>query len=233
MSTPYPPHVHSYQFTHKVDSTNSNGTLPGRFANAVAEDVQDRVLDAITLLDFASCASALRMYVVGLQAYKSGDPMLSDFRGVPLVDVDAFLKSVDFEDVGGDLEVSGVVMEDRVVFPFKHDIVSLGVRPIVTVFTTPVELVGKPAPCPDFSLVSEDSTVSKGYLVTIGTRAMPDILRVIFNVMGCMAMPGGSPVRMDYASMMLKRLQKKRKLAGDSDDRDATEEGEVESVGSP
>ena len=201
-----------------------------RFANAVADDLDDRVLDAITLLDFASCASALRMYVVGLQAYKTGDPLLSDFRGVPLVDVDAFLKSVDFEDIGGDLEVSGVVLEDRVVFPFKHEIVSIGAKPIVTVFTTPVEFSGKPAPCPDFSLVSDDSTVSKGYLVTIGTRTIPDILRVVFNVMGCMAMPGGSPVRMDYASMMLKRMQKKRKLVGDGD---GTEEGEVDSVGSP
>ena len=193
----------------------------------MADDTQDRVLDSITLLDFASCASALHLYVVGLQAYKTGDPMLSDFRGVPLVDVDAFLKSVDFEDVGGDLEVSGAVMEDRVIFPFKHEIVSIGARPIITVFTTPVEFIGKPAPCPDFSLVSEESSVGKGYLVTIGTRAMPDILRVVFNVKGCMTMPGGSPVRMDYASMMLARAQKKRKLVGDEDE---AEEGEV---GSP
>ncbi len=199
----------------------------------MSDELDDRVLDAITLLDFASCASALRMYVVGVQAYKTGDPMLSDFRGVPLVDVDVFLKSVDFEDIGGDLEVSGVVMEDRVVFPFKHEIVSLGARPIVTVFTVPVEFNGKIAPCPDFSLVSEDSTVSKGYLVTIGTRMIPDILRMVFNVMGCMSMPGGSPVRMDYASMVLKRMQKKRKLLGDGVGGDAAEEGEVESVGSP
>ena len=194
----------------------------------MAEDVQDRVLDAITLLDFASCASALRMYVVGVQAYKSGDPMLSDFRGVPLVDSDVFLKSVDFEDVGGDLEVGGVVMEDRVVFPFKHEIVSLGGRSVVTVFTTPVESVGKPAPCPDFSLISEESTVGKGYLVTIGTKTIPDILRIVFNVKGCMAMPGGSPVRMDYASMMLMRSQKKRKLVTDG-----AEDGEVDGAESP
>ena len=194
----------------------------------MAEDVQDRVLDAITLLDFASCASALRMYVVGVQAYKSGDPMLSDFRGVPLVDSDVFLKSVDFEDVGGDLEVGGVVMEDRVVFPFKHEIVSLGGRSVVTVFTTPVESVGQPAPCPDFSLISEESTVGKGYLVTIGTKTIPDILRIVFNVKGCMAMPGGSPVRMDYASMMLMRSQKKRKLVTDG-----AEDGEVDGAESP
>lgn len=152
------------------------------------------------------------MYVVGVVAYKSGDPMLSDFRGVPLVDSNTFLKSVDFEDVGGDLEVGGVVMEDRVVFPFKHEIVSLGTRPIVTVFTTPSAFNGKTAPCPDFSLVSEGAAVGKGYFVTIGTRAMPDILRVVFNVMGCMTLPGGAPLRVDYASVTMQRMEKRRKL---------------------
>ena len=164
--------------------------------------------DAITLLDFASCASALRMYVVGAVAYKSGDPMLSDFRGVPLVDSDAFLKSVDFEEVGGDLEMGEVVMEDRVVFPFKHEIVSLGAKPVVTVFTTPSAFIGRPVPCPDFSLVSEGGAVGKGYFVTIGTKAIPDILRLVFNVMGCIAQPGNAPVRVDYAQ----RMEKRRKL---------------------
>lgn len=177
-----------------------------RFSNSVAQDPQDCVEDAITLLDFASCASALRMYVVGAVAFKSGDPMLSDFRGVPLVDSDAFLKSVDFEDVGG--EMGEVVMEDRVVFPFKHEIVSLGAKPIVTVFTSASAFVGVPAPCPDFSLVSEGGAVGKGYLVTIGTRAIPDILRLVFNIMGCMAQPGNAPVRVDYTQ----RMEKRRRL---------------------
>ena len=154
------------------------------------------------------------MYVVRAVSYKPGDPMLSDFRGVPLVDSDAFLRSVDFEDVGGDLEAGGVVMEDRVVFPFKHEIVSLGARPIVTVFTTPSPFVGKPAPCPDFSLVSEGCAVGKGYFVTIGTREIPDILRLVFNIMGCMSLPGGHPVRVDYTAVMEKRMEKRRRLMG-------------------
>ena len=94
----------------------------------------------------------------------------------------------------------------------------------MAVFTTPVEMTGKSAPCPDFSLISEESSVGKGYLVTIGTHAMPDILRMVFNVKGCMAAPGGSPVRMDYALM---RTQRKRKLASDDG---GSEDGEV---GSP
>ncbi len=161
--------------------------------------------------------------MVGVASYKSGDPMLSDFRGVPLVDSDAFLKSVDFEDVGGDLEAGGVVMEDRVIFPFKHDIVSLGSKPIVTVFTQPSVFPGSAAPCPDFSLASEGVAVGKGYLVTIGTHAMPDILRLVFNVMGCLVLPGGAPVRVDYTS----RMEKRRKLM------DGSVVSEPDDVGSP
>jgi hypothetical protein len=174
----------------------------------VGEDLEDRVLDAITLLDFASSASALRLYVVGVQTYKSGerDPLLCDFRGVPLVDVDTFLKSVDFEEIG---EVG-----NQAVFPFKHEIASLGAGPIVTVFTNPIEQVGLPAPCPDFSLVSEASAV-KGYLVTIGTEEMPDIFKMVFNIMGYTTMTGASPVRTDYASAMAMRMEKKRKLLED------------------
>jgi hypothetical protein len=182
-----------------------------RFSNAVGAELSDKAFDAITLLDFASSASSLWMYVVGVSAYKNSDPMLSDFRGVPLVDVDTFLESVDFEDG----ETGGVVMEDKVVFPFKHDIVSLKAKAVVTVFTSTVVSAGTPAPCPDFALVSEACAVAKGYVVTIGTRAMPDMFRFVFNVMGCSVMPGGTPVRMDYATAALERSNKRRKTLGD------------------
>jgi hypothetical protein len=198
-----------------------------RYAN-VLEDGEDDVFQAITLLDLASCASALSMYVVGVQSgySKTKDPALGDFRGVPMVDVDQFLRSVDFEAQEDEM----VVMGDRVVFPFKHEIVGFGeARPCVTVYTKPVtDVQGKVAPCPDFSLLSEDLGVSKGYTVTIGTKEFPDIVKVVFNVMGCMASAAGSPVRLDYAAQMAKRLQKKRKMAGEGGD-DASEEGEVAS----
>ena len=204
-----------------------------RFSNSVSDDVDERELDSITLLDFSSSAGALWMYVVGCQAYKTGDPLLSDFRGVPLVDVDEFLKCVDFDDSGSGGESGSVVMEDRVVFPFKHDIVSLGTRPIVTVFTKPVVALNlsKPAPCPDLSLVSEDSPVAKGYLVTIGTRAIPDILRVVFNASGFISQVSKDTlVRMDYASVAMARLIKRRRLSGEvaSPDVDAVSEAGVE-----
>ena len=201
-----------------------------RYAN-VAGDGEDEVFQAITLLDFASCADALAMYVVGVQnSYsKSKDPALGDFRGVPLVDVDRFLKSVDFEAKGSDEEM--VVMSDRVVFPFRHEIAGCGDGlPCVTVFTKPVvDVSGKAPPCPDFSLLSEELSVGKGYFVTIGTKELPDIVRMTFNVMGCMSSAAGNPVRLDYASQLAKRMQKKRKeIEGDGE----MEEGGSE-AGSP
>lgn len=176
-------------------------TFKTRFSNAVS---QDCIEDAITLLDFASSASALRLYVVGVAAFKAGDPLLSDFRGVPLVDSDAFLKSVEFESESVESRT-----ESRAVFPFNHGIVSLDAKPVVTVFTTPSAFAGTPAPCPDFSLVSEGTAVGKGYLVTIGTPEVPDILRLVFNALGFVTLPpGGAPVRVDYSA----RTEKRRKL---------------------
>ena len=183
-----------------------------KYANVVTEEGEDGVLQAITLFDFASCANALGVYVVGVQSNfsKSKDPVLGDFRGVPLVDVDAFLKSVDFGEVGGVMREDLVIKEDRVVFPFKSDIAGLGgQQALATVFMSPVvDVPGKPAPCPDFSLLSEGLSVGKGHLVTIGTKEFPDIVRVVFNIMGFMSSASGNPVRLDYT----KRFEKKRKL---------------------
>ena len=194
-----------------------------RYANVVG-DGEDEVFKAITLMDIASCADALAMYVVGVQSSysKSKDPALGDFRGVPVVDVDKFLKSVDFEDSEGEM----VVMRDRVVFPFKSEIVGFGDGvPCITVFTKLVtEAPGLPAPCPDFSLLSEELSVGKGYSVAIGTKEIPDIVTLVFNVMGCMSSAAGTPVRLDYASQTAKRLEKKRKLLELSGERGASDE---------
>jgi len=176
-----------------------------RYANVL--EGEDDVTQAITLFDFASCASALGVYVVAAQGgfTKSKDPALGDFRGVPLVDVDQFLQCVQFE--------GATVTDGKVVFPFGSEIAGLGENPLVTVLTAPVKDVsGAIPPCPDFSLlVSEGLAVGKGYVVQIGTEELQDIVQVVLNVMGCMSSASGTPVRLDYASLMAKRLEKKRK----------------------
>ena len=186
------------------------------------DDEEELVVRAITMYDFASCADSLGVYVVCARFFKTGDPSLGDFRCVPLVDVESFLKSVDFEGNGTE---DAVITEDRIVFPFKHDIVDLP-RPIVTVWTNPVTAALlllesssppdlSPPPCPDFSLLSEECAVTRGYLVTIGTKEDPEILRFVFNVMGCQCSVG-SVQRVQYSgqkrkeSAMLMALKKRR-----------------------
>ena len=162
---------------------------------------EELVTDAITLFDFASAANALYVYVVSVPSFKSRDPALSDFLGVPIIDSNQFLKSIEF----GSAE-DGEVTDDRAVFPFRHPIVNLSDRPIVTVLTAPVfNATGPSALCPDFALMSEVCAVSKGYLVTIGTEDMPEVLRVVFNAMGCQFSPNGTPSRLDYAARLGKR----------------------------
>lgn len=165
-----------------------------RFANKPGSTQED-VLDAITLLDFASSASALYLYVVSTRTFKN-DIGLSDYRGVPLVDANRFLSCVSFEE--------GEELEGEATFPLNFSIAGLE-KPFATVSVAPLSLDAAPAPCPDFSLLSEDCTVSKGYFLTIGTDAAPDILRLVFNVMGCQSQ--SSHQRLDY----LQRAQRKRK----------------------
>ena len=213
-----------------------------RHANIVpkeGEEVAELVQQAITLFDFASAAGALSVYAVCCRYFKTGDPNLGDFKGVPLVDVDLFLQSVDFHGMlqeGEDGEVgegvSADILEDRVIFPFKHEICNLGGKAFVTVWTNPItpslllnsaeppELV--PAPAADFSILSEDCSVAKGYLVTIGTKEDPDILRFVLNVMGCQrSVAGGSGQRVDYSSKKRKQspvllaLLSKRQAGGE------------------
>jgi hypothetical protein len=83
---------------------------------------------------------------------------------------------------------------------------------------------GLPAPCPDFSLLSEELSVGKGYSIAIGTKEIPDIVTLVFNVMGCMSSAAGTLVRLDYASQTAKRLEKKRKLLELSGERGASDE---------
>lgn len=166
-----------------------------KFANKPGS-TQDDILDAITLFDFASSASALHLYVVATRTYKN-DLGLSDYRGVPLVDTNKFLSSISFED--------GEELDTEVAFPLNFPISGLE-KPFATVTLSPLKLTpGLPAPCPDFSLLGEDCAVTKGYFLTIGTSEAPDILRLIFNVMGCQN--AGSHQRLDY----LQRAQRKRK----------------------
>jgi len=204
----------------KSGSSGSSESAPGSpCASSVAEGgvaadgsavvADETVLDAITFFDFASAAGALCVYVVSVQHYKTGDLALADFRGVPLVDVNEFTKGIDMSKRIREKE-DGETLEEQEVFEFGSEIPSLAKNPLVTVSTTPVthsQSSGVPAPCPDFSLMSEACAVKKGYLVTLGSSEFPDALRLVFNVMGCQSASVQAMRRMDYAA----RAASKRK----------------------
>lgn len=174
-----------------------------KFANIPRCSLYD-VQDAITLFDFASAAEALYVYVTSVSSFKARDPALGDFMGVPMVDSDQFLKSIEFTPRDG--ADSGEAPEDKATFQFQHEIVNLSDKPVVTVYTSAVfNPTGEPAPCPDFALMSEMCLVNKGYVVTIGRDDAPDILRFVFNVMGCQFSPNGAPSRLDYSARLGKR----------------------------
>jgi len=149
---------------------------------------EDATLDAITLFDFASAASALSLYVVSARSYKQDE--LSDFRGVPLVDVDAFLKPVAFQD--GDAPKTAA-------FPAPFSVA--GLEPLsIFVATAPVlDQAGPASPCEDFSLVARTARLTKGYHVSVGTLAMPDLLTFAFNAAGCPSASARAFQRLDYA----------------------------------
>jgi hypothetical protein len=176
-----------------------------KFANIVvgggAAGNDDCILDAITMFDFASAAESLYLYVSSVPSFKSRDPALSDFLGVPMVDSDGLLRSVEI--VPGE---DGEVVDDKLVQLFRHEIVNFSSQPVVTVYTAPVfNADGPPAPCPDFALMFEMCSVAKGYLVTIGKEGAMDALKFVFNVMGCQFSPNKSSSRLDYSARVAKR----------------------------
>ena len=165
-------------------------------SRAPAQEQQETTLDAITLLDFASAASSLYVYIASVQNYKTGDANLSDYRGVPLIDVDQFLRDVKPDDA----------TRNKLSFPSSFAVAGMDSL-LFTLRTGPVSSNGPLPALTDFALLREDTAVTRGYLVTIGTAELPDIVRFVFNATGCLAGVGGLQ-RVDYAQ----RVHLKRKV---------------------
>ena len=79
------------KFANIVTASAEGGVL------AAGVTKEDCILDAITMFDFASAAESLYLYVTSVPTFKSRDPALSDFLGVPMVDSDEFLRSVEIQ----------------------------------------------------------------------------------------------------------------------------------------
>lgn len=141
-----------------------------RFANAPGD-----LIAARTLVDLAIAAGAVKAFCTFDDYYNRAEPVLSQFRGVPLVDCAAFLAPIQ----EGELDTD----EEAVTFPadwkVPHDpqLQSVAFR----VATEPkeqeegeivaenrVEGFAAPPPCPDMPLVSPTCTYARGYRVLVG-----------------------------------------------------------------
>ncbi len=148
-----------------------------RFANAPGD-----MLAARTLVDLAIAAGAAKMFCTFNDYYNRQEPMLSQFRGVPLVDCAAFLAPVQ----EGELAAGEATVTFRADWKVPHDPklqqVALRVETTPTVhedgevcneevfgvkwFATP--------PCPDMPLVSPACAFAKGYRVLVGNPGAED-----------------------------------------------------------
>jgi hypothetical protein len=145
-----------------------------RFTNFPGDLVAAR-----TLVDLAIAAGSLRMFVTFNDYYNKEESVLSQFRGVPLVDCASFLTPVQ----EGELETQ----EEAVTFPadwrVPHDpqLQSVAIR----VGTIPREQEEgelsaednkhyAPPPCPDMPLVSPSCSFGRGYRVLVGNPGSGD-----------------------------------------------------------
>jgi len=144
------------------------------FANAPGD-----LLAARTLVDLAIAAGAVKVFCSFDDYYNRQEPVLSQFRGVPLVDCASFLEPVK----EGELETE----EEAVTFPapwkVPHDPQLQAVA--FRVATAPKEQEDGemnqedrkyyvPPPCPDMPLMSPCCTFAKGYRVLVGNPGSGD-----------------------------------------------------------
>jgi hypothetical protein len=100
---------------------------------------------------------------------------LSEFRGIPLIDTDAFL---DF--INPNLE-SGA---DRTHISLPFEVPNM-TNPHLAVFHDPVRCDGPTEPmCPDFVLSHEVHQIDRAYKMFLGTEKNPTFMPIIFKSAG-------------------------------------------------
>jgi hypothetical protein len=147
---------------------------------------------ARTLADLAIASGSLYLFATYDDYNSRQDPALSAFRGVPLIDANAFLSPVDEGRLDSWEEAVSFAAPWHV--PQEAELKSIGFR----VGTTPATQVeGTPPACPDLSIVSSECSFQRGYRVYVGnpgTEGGDDafyILSFFFNCGGAReAQPG-------------------------------------------
>jgi hypothetical protein len=162
-----------------------------RFTNTPSD-----VTSARTLVDMAIASGSLYMLVVHDDYYNRQEPALATFRGVPLVDAEAFLGPVS----EGCLQTSDASYTFAAPWRVPHDprLQTVALR----VGTIPRQhSEGTPPQCPDLSLVAPSGQYERGYKLYVGNPGSGTddgadsfyVLDLVFNAGG--ARGGGDGAR--------------------------------------
>jgi hypothetical protein len=163
----------------RIENPDCDGTTPVPGVSSVDISLADLqnftncpgdVLSARTLVDLAIAAGALRLLVVYDDYYNRTEPALSQYRGVPLIDIEAFLAPVKAEELEG--APCTVFMTDWKV-AHEMTLQKIALRVGIAPLSQPVGI--KPAggevvtrPCVDLPLVSDACSFSCGYKIHVG-----------------------------------------------------------------
>ena len=159
---------------------------------------QSTLEDAITLFDFASAKEALYIYVVPVKSYSRTEVVLSEYRGVPLVNVDRFLSDVVIP-----------LGPHASVYEYDFPLNNLEISAKLTLDTESFRKPGPSAITKDFPILGVEFEVQKGYMLTLLSGG-DTLLQFVFNVMGCPPSQFKEFKRLDYV--------KKRKAESPADE---------------
>ena len=145
-----------------------------RFTNSPGDIVAAR-----TLVDLAIAAGSLRMFVTFDEYYNRQEPLLSQHRGVPLVDCASFLEPIS----EGELQTDDDAVTFNADWKVQHDTSLQAVGFRVTVAPTSQAegslaadgtSIFLPPPCADMPLVSPVCGFDRGYRVVVGNPGAED-----------------------------------------------------------
>ena len=141
-------------------------------------------------VDAAVAAGALYVFAVHDDWNTRGDPALSAYRGVPLVDTAAFLRHIDSTRLGSESIERG---ESEVAFKLPHSlgpVQSLCLTLDLSLFSN-TDSEAPQVSSKDLSLCCVDMAYSKGYLLTLRDSTDDEVLLELIYTPGGKASAGG------------------------------------------
>ena len=154
-----------------------------RFTNCPGD-----MTSARTLVDLAIASGSLFMFATYADYNHKPAPAFSAFRGVPLIDANAFLSPVD-EGVL-DTEEESVLFAAPWHVPQDPELSSIGFR----VGTIPkAQEEGVAPPCPDLSIVHTACSFKRGYKVYVGNPGTSGEAEDAYYILGFFFNCGGAP----------------------------------------